>query len=213
MKKLVDYFKVWYRIRRDSLSNLFTTHQYVDDCGFVDFLFLGKHNGKRVIWNATMTTTKGDYYDEAHSKALEEGFEKYPSTHNFTDCFVKIEGTKTSRYVDPEPETTKKRMSYIAKRTLEIIDSGEISVDSEQIEIDESYKFGVGLYIRKNVERINVKDVEQFISDFNWKGSELRLDHTPVKYDSDELGVELSENEMVVIWKNNWSHNTVGVNL
>lgn len=203
-------------IAADQYGGVFTTHQVISDCGFVDFYFIGNYKGSPVIWNACMTTGKGDYYDMIDEIAWDEAYEKYPSKRRgkLRDEFVPTDDGMYT-WVDSEPETTEKRLKYSAKRMMELLDAKQHTMKMWNVEIDESYEYGVGLHVRVDKDTINVDDIYQFISLFERKESDAfeHFKNPEVSFNADELGVELSESEKFVIWKDGNPRDTVAVNI
>lgn len=205
-------------IEKDIFDGMFTSHHIIDNSGYVDFVFIGRYNDKDVIWNACMTTTRGDYFDAISEKASDEGYELYPSTVNLLDCLGEPDEHGNRVWCNPEDEElSRTRRKYIAQRTMELIDSGTEAIKTVDIEIDEDYQYGIGLHIRLNVDAINVDDVKNFIREFNILGPTM-YDSIPRElntstYTVDELGVELHETGEFVLWSDNFSHNTVGIRI
>lgn len=211
------------RIVEDEYKREFTTDHIIESSGFVDFLFIGEHNGEPVVWNACITTGKGDYYETVDSKSTDEGYEKYPSKYEpfgdeswvpfVTKDHPKEEGL--TEWIDPEPELSGKRMLWIAERTMELLANESIKQQFWDVEIDESYKWGIGLHIRVDVDRIELDDVSNFITLFNEKGLDAFEDKdlSVRSMTADELGVELREGCKFVTWKDLGNRNIAALNL
>jgi hypothetical protein len=211
--KMKSYVKnVKKRISKDEYPN-FTSHQIIYNSGYVDFLFIGEYNDESVVWNSTLSTSRGDYYDTVEGKAMDIGYDKYPSEIDLDNMFKKIKGTKYYELIDPTPELSKARSKLIAEETIKLLNSKEISIAPWNIEIDETYRYGIGLHIRMDVPYFNVNDVEKFIYGFTIYGELLfdDYDNTPMSLTADELGVEFDTERNYVKWKDNFMHNTVGV--
>lgn len=211
--------KVRERIKVEEYSDLFTTWQVMEDCGYVDFLFIGEHKGKPVVWNACITTAKGDYYEKVNELAHDEAYDAYPNPddYNFMDSFVKIEGTNYSEMIDPDPELSDNRYALMSKRTIEILNAKEVSIPRWNIEIDEEYEYGIGLHVRLDVDVINTPDVEWFIEQFEQEGiaafdSMKRYYNDELSLTAEELGVELKEDRRFVSWVDeDFRHNDVAI--
>ena len=229
---MAEYVKeVKERIIEDEYKREFTTDHIIDKSGFVDFLFIGEHNGEPVVWNACITTGKGDYFDTVDSKALDEAHEKYPSKSDpFGDeSWVPYvpddaeEGKWTApdgedggyfQWVDPEPELSDKRYLWMSARIMELLASGTMAEPFWNVEIDEEYRWGVGLHIRIDVDGIELDDISNFITSFNEKGFDVfdDKDLTPRSMDADQLGVELCEDARFVTWKDFGNRNLAALN-
>jgi len=192
------------KIKKLLKGDLFYTSQIIDNSSFVDFCFLDKFEGKEFIWNACATTTKGDYYDIINSDALTEAYEKYPNPvdYTFDQHFQEVEGEFT-RWVEPNPELADKRYRYMSERIIEELNKRELKIKSYNIEVDESYKYGIGLHIRLPLEGINTKDITDFIRRFLKYGKDMykHMSPTKISFDADDIGVYLPEGSEFVRWK------------
>jgi len=218
------------RIEEDTFNNIFTSHQIIQESGYVDFLFLGEHKGKKVFWNAYITTGKSDYYSEIESLALDEAHEKYPWPEKY-DPFYSVPSTEhkgcTEMTNDPsfpdEPARGELRRKHMATRTMEMIDSLEHPLSMWNVEIDESYEWGVGLHIRVDKDYLDIGDVYEFINEYNglglgvFKNKELNAlkgrSIEPIALTTEQLGVKLSDNGMWVEWKDSRSRDTVAIDM
>jgi len=205
------------RIMDDEYNNTFTTNQYIDESGFVDFLFIGIHHGKKVIWNACMTTAIGDYFDHVHDIAMDEAYEKYPTPEGYDPLkfvpHLDDAGNDTGMFElakQPEfEELNDTRYRWMAERAIWLFDNKQYSIPSTNVEIDPTYKYGVGLHIRIDKDGINVEDVLNFIKDFN-DGTSIESEACTC-LTSKELGVELQDNSNFVQWVDRGDHNTVAI--
>jgi hypothetical protein len=197
-------------------NGVYSTFQYIENSGYADVYFIGTHKGSEVIWNATLSTMEGEYYEKVNNIASDEAHEKYPYPDDeklFT--FKKIPGSSYSELINAYPEITDRKLKYISKRMMEIFDSGEVFIERNTIEIDESYEYGVGLHAHFDAPGgLNDDDVLNFIENFNKYGLCMFDDcnEPPITLTSEELGVMLYKDKFVV-WKNGFSHNTVGINM
>jgi hypothetical protein len=205
------------RIKEDEYDG-FTSNQIIENNGYVDFLFLGKYDGKPVVWNACITSAKGDYFDKVHELAMGEAYAKFPlpEGYNFLDSLVDVgDGSGNMEYINPTPELSKKRYTWGAKRALELFDSGNIHLIPWNVEIDTTYEYGIGLHVRMDTDEFNVDDVKFFIESFNKYGPtvfhDLNYDHTPISLTADELGVELKDGDMFITWVRDFTHNDVAI--
>lgn len=203
----------------------FRCWQYIDESGFVDFVFTGVYKDKPVFWNAVMTTANGDYYDKVSSIAMDESYEEYPWEEGYQPFYsVPCEGddgkkgyslmTDDPNFPD-EPARRVLRSKLCAKRTLEILDAKKHPLARWNVDIDESYKWGVGLHIRIDKDFIIEDDIFNFIAAYDEKGVDVFVDEdlTPVALTADEVGVELSEDERWVHWKDKKSRDCVALNI
>ena len=188
-------------------------------------MFIGKHKGREVCWNACMTTARGDYFDHVSGVATDEGYDKYPSPDDYNPfkhepCGWDEKGKPTQYRIIDQPEfkqlnTT--RQKWIAERTIELLNSKTISIPRTQVVVDETYKWGVGLHIRCDQETINVDDVTSFIQDYtDPTGFHQHADSATgdvICYNAADLGVELAESGTFVAWKTLVLHDVVSLNI
>ena len=206
---------------QEEFDNIFTSHQYIEDSSFADFIFVGKYKGQEVVWNACITTARGDYYEEIDGNSLDKSYEKYPNPEDFDfirDCFVSCDdGTGNSLFIDPHPELSEKRTRYHSKLTIEELDKKEFKLDPWDIEIDESYEYGIGLHVRMNIESINVNDVKEFISQFQEHGmdafSDSKYDKEQICLNAEEMGVKLTADSDFVQWTKQCARGSVAITL
>lgn len=214
--------KIKQRISEDEFQGVFTSHQYIDNSGYVDFCFIGKYNGVETFWNACMTTTAGDYYDFVHDKALETAYEKFPLSSdddpfNFEPHDIDDKGKVTSWVMAPHSDEIEHaindRYRWMSEYTIELLNTKRYSIPTERIEIDTSYKWGTGLHIRVNKSTINPQDIYEFIEKFNEHSVEFTSNET-TSLTAEELGVTLNPGDRFIRWtKDRFSHDTVAINI
>jgi hypothetical protein len=197
-------------------NGIYSTFQYIENAGYADVYFIGTHKGSEVIWNATLSTMRGEYYEKVHTIAFDEAHKKYPYPDDrklFT--FKKVPGKTYSEWINPYPEVTDNQIKHTSKRMLEIFDSGDVYIERNTLEIDESYEYGIGLHAHIDVKGgLNEVDVLNFIENFNKYGLCMFDDcnEPPVTLTTKELGVTLYDDKFI-IWGDGFSHNTVGINM
>lgn len=206
MQKYID--QVTKRIAEDEFNGIFTTDQIISDSGFVDFLFIGEYKGRPVVWNACITTAKGDFYNHVYDIAVEEAYEKYPNPedydwkNNFVEC--EVNGAIYLEYIEKNPELLNKRYRYAAERAMELFNAKVEKLPPCNIEIDREYRYGIGLHVRINIESINVSDIYTFIEGFQKHGEELfeqmGVDCAAKSWNAEELGIELKGDNIFISW-------------
>lgn len=217
MKKYVKQVKK--RIAKDEYD-LFTTDQIIEDCSFIDFLFIGKHKDKEVVWNTCITTARGDYYEKISGECLAEAYQVYPEPedYDFSKNFVPLDdGSGNSEWIDQNPELSDERYNYYSKLTIDELNKKELELDPWNIEIDEEYNYGVGLHVRMSVESINLSDVEEFINQFQNYGlnafDDDKYDKTKLCLNAEELGVAYDEGDRFVKWVKYNPESAVALNI
>jgi hypothetical protein len=190
-------------------SDLFCTDQDVVDweASWADFFFIGEYKGKPVVWNACIETVQSDYIQKVQQMAQDIGYIRYPSDGDLFDCMVRSEDNPDYfEYKPPNRERDEKRLRYVAEHEMEIYDSGDVTIENYQIEVDEDYQYGVGLHIVVDEQRIKVEEIERFIREFNELGIEGYLaskDVREVTFTVEDMGVTLPDDSPFVQWADN----------
>jgi len=137
-----------------------------DENEFAHFQFVGKHEGKEVIYDALLSTLSLHHssllYEEAETKVAK----LYKDYVPFEE---RVEGSK----VNEEAE-------QMIEELIEEMEDEETVKVAEFCEIDLDFEYGIGLDVALNVDEISVEVIEKFINDFN-NGS-LKLDKTAYSF-------------------------------
>jgi hypothetical protein len=124
------------------------------------FLFVGKNDGKEVIYDAFLYTLRAEYELQLYEAAETLLQEKFPNLKNIE-------------------EATPEQLDYLDLLADEIEQRNEIGV-VEFINIDENVEMGVAIDVCLNVETITPDIIETFINDFN--NDTLELDDTEYSF-------------------------------
>ena len=143
----------------------------MDDSGeFAHFQFIGKKEGKEVIYDAIMTTLRmhhsGLLYEEAEKIVIKD-FPKYKPIEDRIDGYE----------IDEDAE-------IFLEELIEQFEDNETYKVAEYIEIDNDFEYGIGIDAAFNVVEITVETIEKFIKDFN--GGTLKLDTTLYSFTNEE---------------------------
>lgn len=151
----------------------FYTNQRIEKSQFVDFLFLGEYEGKEVVWNACMTCASAEYMDKVLCKAYYKAQKIYPFKREESE------------------EYSAKRRALIAAHEIKLIKEGKCKVKPWNIEIDESYRYGIGLHITVDRPYLGTGDIEDFLVRFYHHGEYIfyQKDNSPRSYTLKELGL------------------------
>ena len=133
-----------------------------EEADYVQFQFIGKHDGKDVIYDAVLSTLSMH-----HSSRLYEEAEK--KIAQIYKDFVPYELRDENSPVNEEAE-------LMMEELIQEMEDEETIKVSEFVEIDMDFDFGIGIDAALNVEEITVDVIEKFISDFN--NGTLELDKT-----------------------------------
>ena len=148
---------------------------YVDEdevsSEMAEFFFIGKHNGREVVFDCLLGTLRLAYESNLLEMAEARTKEKFPDYQGFD-----IEVDDAGNAIASEEESDEIE-AYKAFAMYEIEEAGEANV-AESVQFDESFDYGIGLEAYLNVPEITEEVIEEFIAGFN--RGELRLD--PVRY-------------------------------
>lgn len=133
-----------------------------EEADYVQFQFVGKHEGKEVIYDTVLSTLSMH-----HSSKLYEEAEKRIA-RIFPD-FVPFEKRKDDTKINEEAE-------LMMEEIIQEMEDDESVKVAEFIELDMDFDFGIGVDAAINVEEITEEVIEKFISDF--KNKTLKLDKT-----------------------------------
>ena len=123
------------------------------------FQFVGKHEGREVIYDAFLYTLRLHHAAQVYDLALERVRKQIPG------------------YVPPEErgddEEDDENDLLLTELIEEIEENQEIKV-SEHLEVELDFEYGIGLEIGLNLEEVTEEDVAGFIEAFN--AGKLELD-------------------------------------
>jgi hypothetical protein len=122
---------------------------------FAHFQFIGKYEGKEVIYDAVLTTLEFEYQNQLFEMAAERLAKQLN---------ISIDDVEQEKY-DEE----------LYDIMDEIEEENELMV-SEKIEIDVDFEFGIGIDVILNTPEITHETIVDFIEEFN--RNTLKLDDT-----------------------------------
>jgi len=143
----------------------------------VHFYFIGKYEGKEVIYDAVMYTLRLHHESELFEIAEHKAAEHFPNYRKI--AYSEDENGNLEPLDDVEEEIG----LYMAEVIVELQEEGEVRV-KEHAEVDAHLDLGIGLNIGLNVEKITSEIIEKFILDFN-NGS-LELDDTLYTFETQQ---------------------------
>lgn len=144
------------------------------------FLFVGKHEGQEVIFDAVAYTLEMLYVSNLYEIAEERAAEEFPNYKPW-ELVMDDEGNMApDQEIDPEIEEFK------ASVILELEADDDYKV-SEKLEFLTDFDFGVGLEVALNVPEVTDEVINDFITKFN--AGTLKLDENLYSFevpDADE---------------------------
>ncbi len=145
---------------------------------YVHFYFIGKFQGKDVVYDAVMYTLRLQHESELFEIAEHRAAKHFPE-------YKKIEYEEDENgnlaALDPLEEEIG---LYIAEVIMELEEDEAVKV-KEHVDMDEHTDFGVALDIGLHREKITAKDIQGFIRDFNEDA--LALDDTLYSFQTQDV--------------------------
>jgi hypothetical protein len=144
---------------------------------FVNFYFIGKFEGKEVIYDAALYTLRLHHASEVYELAEHEAAKKFP---NFKGINYEEDENGNLKPLTSEEEEIG---WFITEIIMDLEEEETVNVQ-EFVDLDTNHEFGVGLDASLNVEEINEKVVAKFIQEFN--DDTLVLDDTLYSFQTEE---------------------------
>ena len=167
--------KVKVEIGEDQSYAVIESEDNSDD--FMNFYFIGAHEGKPVIYDAALYTLRLQHSSEVHELAEHKVAQKFPEFKKIS--YEEDENGDIAPLDDLEEEIG----LYLTEVMDELEEEDAVKV-SEHIDVDEHIDFGVGLDVGLNVEKVNHELIEKFIKEFN--AGTIKLDGTLYSFQFDE---------------------------
>ncbi|MTI30849.1 hypothetical protein [Xanthovirga aplysinae] len=127
---------------------------------YVNFYFIGKFEGKEVVYDCALYTLRLQHTSEVYETAEHKAAKKFPEYQQIK--YEEDENGDMSVLGPLEEEIG----LYMAEVMMELEEEETIKVQ-EHLEIDEHIDFGIGIDAGLNVDVINSETIETFIKDFN----------------------------------------------
>jgi hypothetical protein len=166
---------------REELKASGKSFRYIEEdevsTDMAEFMFIGMHKGKEVIFDCLLGTLRLAYESNLHELAEAKTKEKYPEYKGF-EFDVDEDGNAIS-----DGEESEEVEEYKAYAMFEIEEAGLANV-AESVTPDESFEFGIGMEAYLNVAEITEETIEQFILDFN--NGNLKLDPVQYSFESED---------------------------
>ena len=136
---------------------------------FVNFWFIGKYEGKEVIYDAVIYTLRVQHSSEIYELAEHRAAQRFPEYQKIT--------YEEDENGDIEPlDSLEEEIGLFMAEVIEELEEEEAVKVKEHVDMDEHVDFGIGLDIGLNVEEVTEEVIVKFIKDFN--DDNLQLDPT-----------------------------------
>lgn len=136
---------------------------------YVHFYFIGTDEGKEVIYDSVMYTLRLQHESEMYEIAEHRAAKHFPEYKKIT---YDEDENGNLEALDPLEEEIG---LFMAEVIMELEEDEAVKV-KEHVDMDRNVEFGISLDIGLHLERIENKDIEKFIKDFN--SDSLELDDT-----------------------------------
>jgi hypothetical protein len=144
---------------------------------YVHFFFIGVYEGKAVVYDAVMYTLRLQHESEMFEIAEHRAAKHFPEYKK-----ISYEEDENGNLATLDPLEEEIGL-YIAEVIMELEEEEAVKV-KEHVDMDSNTEFGVALDIGIHVEKINSKDIEKFIKDFN--EDSLSLDDTLYSFQTED---------------------------
>ena len=136
---------------------------------YVHFYFIGKFEGKDVIYDTAIYTLRLHHESELYEIAEHQAAKHFPEFRKIT-----YEEDENGNLVALDPLQEEIGL-YMAEVIMALEEEESVKV-KEHVDLDVNTDFGISLDVGLHVEKISPKVIEKFIKDFN--EDSLKLDDT-----------------------------------
>lgn len=126
----------------------------------VHFFFLGKYEGKEVVFDAVIYTLRLHHESELFEIAEHKAAQHFPEYKRIT--YQEDENGNLQTLDDLEEEIG----LYMAEVIMEMEEEEAVKVQ-EHVDLDENLDFGIGLDIGLHVQEITPAIIEKFVREYN----------------------------------------------
>ena len=159
-----------YRAKMTSLARPYLLDDEDDSTDeYSHFYFIGKFEGREVIYDAVMYTLRLHHESELYEIAEHKAANHFPQ---YKKISYDEDEDGNMKALDPLEEEIG---LYMAEVIMELEDEEAVKV-KEHIELDTNSEFGISMDVGLQVEKITPKVIEKFIKEYN--EDSLRLDET-----------------------------------
>ncbi len=144
---------------------------------FVNFYFIGRFEGREVIYDAALYTLRLHHSSEVYELAEHEAAKKFP---NFKGINYEEDENGNMKPLTSEEEEIG---WFITEIIMELEEEEAVKVQ-EFLDLDTNHDYGIGLDAALNVEEIDEKVIAKFIREFN--EDTLVLDDTLYSFQTEE---------------------------
>lgn len=148
---------------------------------YVHFFFIGKHEGKEVIYDAVLYTLRLHHESELYEIAEHRAAKHFPQYKK-----INYEEDENGN-LEPLDELEEEIGLFMAEVIMELEEEEAVKV-KEHVNMDANVEFGISLDIGLHVEAITPQVIEKFIRDFN--EDSLKLDSTLYSFQTEDEAID-----------------------
>ena len=126
---------------------------------YAHFYFIGKYEGKEVVYDAVLYTLRLQHESELFEIAEHEAAKHFPEYKKIS--YQEDENGNMKALDDLEEEIG----LFMAEVIMELEEEEQVKV-KEHVDIDPNLDFGIGIDAALHVDQISTKVIEKFIKDF-----------------------------------------------
>lgn len=136
---------------------------------FVNFYFIGRYEGREVIYDAALYTLRLHHSSEIYELAEHKAAKKFP---NFKGINYEEDENGNLKPLTADEEEIG---LFITEIIMDLEEDEEVKVQ-EFIDVDTNHDYGIGLDAALNVEHIDADTIGRFVKEFN--EDTIQLDDT-----------------------------------
>lgn len=144
---------------------------------YVNFYFLGRYEGRDVIYDAALYTLRLHHSSELYEIAEHEAAKKFPNFNGIS--YEEDENGNLKPLNNNEEEIG----WFITELIMEMEEEETVKVQ-EFLDLDTNHDYGIGVDVALNVEFIDERVIAKFVKEFN--NDTLVLDETFYSFQSEE---------------------------
>lgn len=148
---------------------------------YAHFFFIGKYQGKEVIYDAVLYTLRMHHESELYEIAEHRAAKHFPQYKK-----INYEEDENGNLA-PLDELEEEIGLFIAEVMAELEEDESVKV-KEHVQLDANVEFGVSLDIGLHVESVTTQVIEKFIREFN--DDTLQLDPTMYSFQTEDEAVD-----------------------
>jgi len=167
-----------YRSKMKRIGKMYIVENNEDNTDeYVNFFFVGKYEGKDVIYDAVLYTLRLHHNSELYEIAEHKAAKKFPE---FRAIHYEEDENGDLAVLDDIQEEIG---LFMAETILELEEEEAVKVQ-EHVEVDPNVDFGIGLDIGLNIEKVDDEAIEKFIKEFN--EDNIHLDETLYTFQTED---------------------------